>query len=1068
MIGLMFLSVFLKDRCRLASAGLCFASAGLCFASAGRCFASAGMGLLSLLLLSLTGTAGEIDFARDVRPILSSECFHCHGPDEESREADLRLDTLAGSRADLGDYAAVVPGDPENSELLRRITSHDPDLKMPPGESGEGLSGEEVAVLRQWIEQGAKWSEHWAFVPPRRPEIPKTATDNWVQNPIDSIVLARLEQEQLVPSHVANRATLLRRLSLDLTGLLPTIEEVDAFLLDNRPDAYQRQVERLLLSPHYGERWGQVWLSAARYADSDGYEKDKPRDVWFFRDWVINSLNDDMPYDQFVIEQIAGDMLPDATQDQRVATGFLRNSMINEEGGAHPEQFRMEAMFDRMDAIGSSVLGLTASCSQCHSHKYDPLTHTEYYQMFAFLNNCHESQIAVYTPAEERQRQVLFAEIRAIETKLQSDHPDWAEQMAAWEQQLKSQPKVTWVVPPPKAKSDGTKYYVQDDLAITVEGFAPAKHTMTVEFDTQMQNVTAIRLELMNDPNLPYGGPGRSILGTCAISEFEVSTSPHSGPGTGTATRQKFATATADISLPKKPLEDIFDNKKDVQRVTGPVEMAMDGKIETAWGINAGPGRRNQPREAVFAFSKPVSSPEGTHFSIEIKQHHGGWNSDDRQANCFGRFRLALTNSPNPVANPIPGEVQKILDISPSERTAQQTDRVFSYWRSTVSEWQDANNHIEALWSQHPEGISQLVLAERKKRRQTHRLDRGDFLSPKEPVEPGVPDFLHPLPEGEPLTRLTFARWLVDRRSPTTARAIVNRVWQEYFGIGISSTASDLGSQGEPPSHPELLDWLAVEFMEHDWSFKHLHRQIVHSATYRQTSDVSAELLARDPSNRLLARGPRFRIDAELVRDVALFASGLLNPKVGGPSVYPDAPKFLFEPPASYGPKTWAYSTGTDRFRRAMYTFSFRSVPYPPLQSFDSPSANASCVRRSRSNTPLQALTTLNEPLFVDCAKALALRTVCEGGETVDDRLTYSFRRCASRRPTSAERKVLTDLLAKQITRCEGGELDPWQLAAIDLQHKPELPIGITPSQLAGWTVVSRVLLNLDETITKE
>ena len=780
-----------------------------------------------------------------------------------------------------------------------------------------------------------------------------------------------------------------------------------------------------------------------------------------------------MPYDQFVIEQIAGDMLPKATQDQRVATGFLRNSMINEEGGADPEQFRMEAMFDRMDAIGSGVLGLTARCSQCHNHKYDPLTQAEYYQMFAFLNNCHESQIAVYTPAEERKRQVLFAEIRAVEAKLRSDHPDWAEQMAAWEQRLNSQPEAVWVVPPPEVHSGGTKYYPQDDRSVTVEGYAPTKHKMTVGVESQMQNITAIRLELMNDPNLPYGGPGRSLWGTCAITEFDVSATPLSDPKPDKptmdkATKREFASATADISLPEKPLEDLFDNLEDVKRVTGPIEMAFDGKIETAWSINTDPGRRNQPREAVFTFAEPISYAEGARLSIEIKQVHGGWNSDDRQANCFGRFRLSLTSSPNPVANPVPNEVQKILDISPDQRTTLQTERVFSYWRSTVPEWQEANDRIEALWGQHPEGISQLVLAEREKPRKTHRLDRGDFLSPKEQVEPGVPSFLHSLPEGKSPNRLAFARWLVDRRSPTTARAIVNRVWQEYFGIGIISTASDLGSQGEPPSHPELLDWLAVEFMEHQWSLKHLHRQIVHSATYRQTSDVSADLVARDRSNRLLARGPRFRIHAESVRDVALFASGLLNPKVGGPSVYPDAPEFLFKPPASYGPKTWAYSTGADRFRRAMYTFSFRSVPYPPLQSFDSPSANESCVRRARSNTPLQALTTLNEPLFVDCAKALALRTVREGGETTEDRLTYAFRRCTSRRPTSTERKVLTDLLAKQIARCESGELDPWQLAAINLEQKSDLPAGTTPSQLAGWTAVTRVLLNLDETITKE
>jgi len=589
-----------------------------------------------------------------------------------------------------------------------------------------------------------------------------------------------------------------------------------------------------------------------------------------------------------------------------------------------------------------------------------------------------------------------------------------------------------------------------------------------MQTSTKMQHITAMRLELLTDPTLPFGGPGRSLWGTCAISEVEVKVSPQSGPNAHQKTKVEFAQATADLSLPEQPLESYFDNKKKTKRVTGPVEMAIDGKIETAWNLKAGPGRRNQRRLAVLTFAKPLSFPEGAKFSITLRQSHGGLNSDDRHANSAGRFRISFTDSPDTATVPVPHKVRKILDLLPANRTAKQTEQLFSYWRTTIPEWQTANDRIEQLWKQHPMGTSQLVLAEREAPRKTHRLDRGDFLSPQEESVPGVPKFLHALPKDAPLTRLTFARWLVDPQSPTTARAIVNRVWQAYFGIGIVSSTSDLGSQSASPSHQGLLDWLAVELMEHQWSFKHLHRTIVLSATYRQTSDVSAGLAASDPANRLLARGPRFRVDAELVRDIALSASGLLNAKIGGPSVYPQAPAFLFLPPASYGPKTWSYAEGPDCYRRALYTFQFRSVPFPSLQTFGAPNGDASCVRRARANTPLQALTTLNEPLFVECAKALALRTVREGGKTDAERLTYAFRQCVSRRPTVAEQKVLSALLAQQTARFDSGELDPWLLVATDAENKPQLPVGTTPAQLAGWTAVSRVLLNLDETISKE
>jgi mono/diheme cytochrome c family protein len=1040
---------------------------------------------LLLVLLSLPellaaqaaspASSKKVDFTKEIQPLFEKSCYSCHG--EKVQMGGLRLDskTLALKGGLSG--KTIRPGSAAESTLYLRIAGIGEQVRMPMG--GDKLPADQIERVRAWIDQGADWPEgvsaaaaeikkHWAYVPPRRPELPKVSNAAWVANPIDRFVLARLDKEKLAPSPEADRVTLLRRLSLDLIGLPPSVEEVDAFLKDTSKAAYSRQVERLLASPHYGERWGRHWLDGARYADSDGYEKDKQRWVWFYRDWVINALNRDLPYDQFIIEQLAGDLLPNATQDQKVATGFLRNSMINEEGGVDPEQFRMEAMFDRMDAIGKSVLGVTIQCAQCHNHKFDPLTQEEYYRLFAFLNDSHEANITVYTPEEQMQRADLFREIGEIEADLQHRTSDWQERMAQWEAKVTTnQPE--WVVVKPEVEdisNGGQKYLPLKDGSFLASGYAPTKHRVKMTVKTDLQNITAFRLELLNDPNLPLGGPGRSLKGTAALTEFEVEAAPADAPAK--AVPIKIVKATADIALPERPLDAIFDDKTNRTRVTGPVEYAIDGKEETAWGIDAGPGRRNLPRKAVFNADKAVENPGGSLLTFYLSQKHGGWNSDDNQSHNLGRFRLSITQSPNAVADPLPQNVREILAIPVAQRTPAQVKTVFGYWRTTVPEFQEANARIEQLWQKHPQGSSQLALLARKEMRDTHMLTRGDFLKPGKTVVPGVPAFLNPLPKDAPPNRLTFAKWLVDRQSPTTARSQVNRIWQTYFGIGLVSTSEDLGKQSEAPSHPELLDWLAVEFMDRGWSLKAMHRLIANSATYRQSSRVSPELLARDPYNRLLARGPRFRVEAEVVRDIALAASGLMNPKIGGPSVYPPAPEFLFLPPVSYGPKNWYEAKDADRYRRALYTFRFRSVPYPALQNFDAPNGDSSCVRRSRSNTPLQALTTLNEPLFLESAQALALRTLNEGGATDGQRMTYAFRRCVARTPTLQETAELLSLLRKQKQRLAEGWSSPWDLAGFDATKVPKMPKGATPVQLAAWTVVSRVLLNLDETITKE
>ena len=1018
---------------------------------------------LMLLAMCAPGSAA-VDYAGAVQPILERSCYVCHG--EQQQMGQLRLDSKQAALRGGVSKKTLVPGQPDASELYQRIAGTSPQARMPMG--GE-LAAAEIELIRQWIEEGAEWPDtlagadtevqtHWGFVSPRKGPLPKVRQVDWPANAIDYFVLSRLEEEGLEPSPQAEKVKLLRRLSLDLIGLPPTIEETDAFLADDSPKAYRNQVERLLASEHYGERWGRHWLDAARYADSDGFEKDKPRSVWFYRDWVVKALNDDMPYDQFVIEQLAGDLLPDAKQSQRVATGFLRNSMINEEGGIDPEQFRMEAMFDRMDAVGTAVLGLTVKCAQCHNHKYDPLTQEEYYRMFAYLNNAHESNIAVYTPKEEQKRAAIFDEIRRIEDGLKRRTPDWADRMAAWEESARgNQPEWT-LIEPKHEEPSGQKYHYYEDGSILAQGYAPTRHDLKMTAKTDMRGIRAFRLELLNDPTLPLGGPGRSMRGASALTEFEVEVAPASDAEE--KKKLKFERATADVNPPMRELDlFLFPDKDNKRRITGEVDFAIDGFEMSAWSTDNGPARRNQPRKAVFRLAKPIDIDEEIVLTFHLVQKHGGWNSDDNQNNNLGRFRLSATTADDAVADPLPVRVRRMVETPTARRTPEQEEAVFSYWRTTVPEWSEENTRIDELLDDHPEGTAQLVLSERAAPRTTRLLARGDFLQPTDPVEPGTPAFLPSMPEGDESERLRFARWIVGRDSPTAARTIVNRIWQSYFGTGLVSTSENLGVQSEAPSHPALFDWLAVEFMENNWSRKHLHRLIVTSNAYRQSSRVTPELLERDPDNRLLARGPRVRVEAEIVRDIALAASGLLNPLVGGPPVYPPAPEYLFVPPVSYGPKRWYTESGEEGYRRSLYTFRYRSLPYPVLDAFDAPNGDAACVRRPRSNTPLQALATLNEPVYMEAARALARRALAEGGTEDEDRLAYAFRRCLTRVPEAAEKDELLSLLERQRERIAGQDLDAHAIAG-----EEDGDVG----ELAAWTTVARVLLNLDETITKE
>jgi len=1067
-----------------------------------------------------------VAFRSDIFPILTNSCYECHGP--QKQKGGLRLDQKAAALSGGDSGPLFVPGKSAESLLIQAVTGTKADLERMP-KKREPLTLEQIGLLRSWIDQGANWPEsavaerkdwrnHWAFKAPIRPNMPRTQDSQWSRNPIDNFVLARLEKENLKPSPEADRIRLLRRLSLDLIGLPPTPAEVDAFLADNTTDAYEKQVERLLASPHFGERWGRLWLDAARYADSDGYEKDKMRYVWFYRDWVIKALNQDMPYDRFIIEQIAGDQLPKRTQDQIVATGFLRNSMVNEEGGIDPEQFRMDEMFDRMDCIGKSILGLTIQCAQCHDHKFDPLKQEEYYRLFAFLNNDHETQPVVYTPDEQMKVANLTREMRDIEAGLRHTIPDWEQRMANWEDSVKND-QPNWIVLRPTVEeisTGGQRYLPQPDGSFLALGYAPTKHTVKMFLTNELQHLTAFRLELLTNPNLPCNGPGRSFKGTCALTEFKVDAMEANKPTNKITV--KFDKATADFEQEETPLESNFEDKSGKKRVTGPVEFAIDGTNETAWGMDAGPGRRNQDRKAVFQCATNVGFPGGTILEFQLTQNHGGWNSDDLMNNNLGRFRLSATTNARPVnADPIPKGVRDIFAIPRERRTPAQVAALFSYWRTTVADFKETNERIESLWKQWPNATTAFTLTAREQPRETHILKRGDWLKPTTTVGPGVPAFLHQLAGPENRTgaddsdhqrathetgapsRLMFANWLVDKKSPTTARVAVNRLWQAYFGQGIVTTPADFGMQSEAPEHPELLDWLACELMQptasgeiretkskrdqksqnatrternsdvpRPWSLKHIHRLIVTSATYRESSAVTPERYSKDPYNRLLARGPRLRVDAEIVRDVALAASGLLNPQIGGPSIFSPAPEFLFQPPASYAPFPWKEETGENRYRRALYTFRRRSTPYPMLQVFDAPNGDFSCVRRMRSNTPLQALVGLNEPVFVECAQALARKAFEEGGKSDAERITYAFRRALARLPTQEEKSELLSLLQKQEQRISEGWVNANEIATGKNETATQMPKGATPTQLAAYTVISRVLLNLDETITKE
>jgi len=1017
---------------------------------------------LPIPLLALVGAVAAEDglnYGRDVLPILSEKCFACHGPDETTNDADLRLDTREGATADLGGYAALVPGKPEESEIVFRIESEFEDEVMPPPDSHLSLSAEEKATLKRWIAEGGEYEAHWAFVAPEKPE----AGD------IDQLVDLRLAKAGMSRAPRASLETLVRRIHLDLVGLPPSPAEIDSFLEDAAGDeqaAVERRVDDLLEREAFAEKWARHWLDIARYADSNGFEKDMPREQWAWRDWVIGAIDKDMPYDRFLIEQVAGDMLPNRTQDQMVASGFMRNGMVNEEGAIVYEQFRIEGVFDRMDALGKAAVGLTLQCAQCHTHKFDPITHDEYFGMFAFLNDTFEAQSWVYTPGQQEKIESIEREIAAIEERIRERTPDWKERVERYAAAEREREAVWETLDPIEHVWEGGLNHPEkvSDRSVLVLGHPTTQGKMFITAKPESERVTAVRIEALRHGDLPFGGPGRSYRGMFAISELEVAVKR---AGEEKWQDLELGAASADFAEEDKKLGRFFlrgrnKGKTEENRRVGPAKYLIDDDRETAWRPDRGPVLRHAESVAMVELAEPLVLWDGDEIRVRMVQDHGGDGGIDNQQ--LGRFRVGVTGVKEPALAPHDHAATLALGADDEESRA----KLFRAWRLSEEEFKEDNQAIAKLESGYPQAPTSVLhqqATEPRWDRETRLLDRGVWNQPKHVVEPHVPEVLHPLEVEDP-DRLDFARWLADARNPMVARLQVNRVWQAFFGSGLVETSEDFGTRAPRPEHLEVLDWLSVDFVEHGWSLKHLVRRIATSETYQQDSAIPDKLLEYDPNNRLLARGPRFRAEAEVIRDIALSAAGLLHRDVGGPSIFPPVPQSVLDD-NFFKPTYWEPAEPPQRYRRSLYVFRKRSMPDPVLSNFDAPTSDFSCARRPVSNTPLAALVSLNEPVFVEAAQGLALRILREAGPSFEERVDYGYRLTTGRRARPAEADKLAGLVESQRQRLADGWLPIHRIAFPDPENPPQLPEGVSPREVAEWTLVSRILLNLDQTLTK-
>jgi hypothetical protein len=1006
--------------------------------------------LLPFVALQLSA-APPVDFSRDVRPILSDRCFACHGPDEANRQAGLRFDIEDGPKKARGDRPpVVVPGDPSASLILKRVAPADPAMQMPPPYSDrKPLTEQEVATLRAWIEQGAKWRSHWSFNAPVRPAEPAVQNRSWVRNPIDSFILARLEKEGLKPSPEANRDQLLRRVSFDLTGLPPTLTELDAFLADTSPDAYGKAVDRLLASPRYGERMAVDWLDAARYADTHGYQTDPAKEMWPWRDWVINAFNANMPYDRFTVEQLAGDLLPNATLDQKIATGFQRNPRINSETGAIAEEFEAETLVDRASTVGTVWMGLTVGCARCHDHKYDPITQREFYSLAAYFNNVDElgnggtaDGRGNYKPFLKLPSPELEAVVAAKDAQIKTER----EKLIALDQQLvlgklgqtkwektalTYQPK--WeVLTPGNLKADnGVTLKALPDGSVLAGGAMPASSIFELTAETKLRNITAFRLEMIPDAGLPNGGSGRGAGGKGVVTLFEA----------------RAGGKKVDLS---RITADFKSEESELNLVVRPAE-----QLKRGWGVNPEMNRRHY---AVIETTR-MFSPDTT-MTLRIGSEYEGA--------LVGRFRISVTDSEYPEV--VPDEIAAILRKNRAELSEKDAKTLRQYFLTHPMEHRKASESIAALEAERRSAEnkipSTMVMSEMAEPRDMFIMQRGAYDKPGEKVSPGTPGFLPPLPADAPPNRLGLARWLVDPANPLTARVAVNRYWQMYFGTGLVKTADNFGSQGEAPSHPELLDWLATEFMRTGWDVKAMQRLIVTSAAYRQASAATPAMRERDPENRLIARGTRLRLSAEMIRDQALSISGLLSTKMGGPAVKPYQPEGLWEQLSAFqGRKLFERSTGEDLWRRSVYSYWKRTVPPPSMTIFDAPTRESCIVQRQISSTPMQALELLNDEMYIETSRKLAERMVKEGGASPAERLAWALRLATSRPPSPQEVKILEQGMNRRLPQYRADPASAEKLLAAGESPRDK---SIDTAELAAYTTAASVILNLDEVITRQ
>ena len=1002
--------------------------------------------------------AAKVDFNRDVRPLLSDNCFACHGPDTQKIKGGLRLDQReAALKPAKSGKIALVPGKPDESELVKRIFTGDADDLMPPAESHKSLTPGQKDLLKRWIAEGAEYQGHWAYTPPTKAEVsdPKRAVDELVQR--------RLRDKGLKSSPAADRRTLIRRLHFDLVGLPPTPAEVEAFERDKSPDAYEKLVERLLASEHFGERMAIGWLDAVRFADTIGYHSDNPRNIWPYRDYVIRAFNANKPFDQFTREQLAGDLLPNPTQEQKVASGFNRLLLTTEEGGAQAKDYEARYLTDRVRSVGSVWLGLTTGCAQCHDHKFDPFTQRDFYSLGTFFADVKEGIIGrredgmlVATPAQEEGLRWHGDRVKTLQRRYDGPQPqldgDYANWLAGWQEA-----EARWTAQKPERaeSAEGATLQVREDHSVLASGAKPDQDTYVLRLKKVPQGTVALRLEVLPDESLPKKGPGRSGNGNFVLTEV-VARIEREG-----VEPRKLAFQAARATHEQTTLAD----KNPYKAWTAASAIDGDAKgREAGWAVLPHVG---QAQQLLLELKEPVALGAGEALVVELQQRHGNGS------HTLGAFRLTAATDRaavhSPFALPPAKDIADLLRIPDGQRSPEQRDKLLAHFKSIAPELAPLRAELAEAKKSRADfeaTVPRSLVTERNDTPRTVRLlPRGNWMiETGDIMEPALPAFLvKDRPADRRLTRLDLANWLVAPENPLTARVVINRMWKQFFGAGLSKVMDDFGAQGETPPNQPLLDWLACEFRDSGWNLKHMVRLMVLSDTYRQTSRASREELARDPDNRDLARQGRWRFDAELVRDNALSIAGLLQLPVGGPSAKPYQPDGYWEN-LNFPVRSYDESWGTDQFRRGLYTWWQRSFVHPSMLAFDAPTREECAAERARSNIPQQALVLLNDPTYVEAARAFALRTVREAKGNPDARITWMWRQALGRKPEAGEVATLRALLEKHLGEYRASLADATAYLKVGAT---KLPAGVDLAELAAWTNVARAILNLHETITR-